>query len=77
MENAIGSSEVLKKYLSEEWAELTPSEKSVCLTYVRHHLKDLVIAKSLLGRINEIHEEHPDFHIGCVPGPDGWPPESA
>jgi hypothetical protein len=55
------------RLIENEWDELSSSEKALCLSYKRLLERGVKINPALICEINEIHERHPDFHMGCIP----------
>lgn len=55
------------RLIENEWDELSSSEKSLCKIYQRQLMSGTKIRPELILAINDIHEKHPEFHMGCIP----------
>ena len=60
----------LESYLDEEWQKLSGKEKALLLNYRRQLVGGMPISNAMVLRVNDVHDRHPDFHVGCIPGGD-------
>lgn len=52
--------------ISKEFLKLSPTEKSLVMSYINQLLQNNV-SKKMIIQINAIHEKYEDFHVGCAP----------
>ena len=55
------------EYLKDEWDQLSPQEKALCLSYVRNLGLKKEVNNRIISEVNKIHEKHVDFHLGFMP----------
>ena len=61
----INSSETEREHF--DW--LSNNEKVLVMAYANHLKKGTPVSKirDLMDKVNKIHLDNPDFHMGCVP----------